>query len=142
MAVSRAKACLLIVGCKEQALNSDSDRLKKLAEQQMRKPRILSQSPGEEKLYNALLTKGLSPVQQYPLVGRYLDLALVEEKLDIEVDGAAWHLNKYGERKADDVYRDLQVQSCGWRVIRFWHNEVMQDVDGCVQRVVETIDSL
>jgi very-short-patch-repair endonuclease len=69
------------------------------------------------------------------LAGRYLDISLVEQKIDIEVDGAAWHLNRYGERKADDVYRDLQIQSNGWQVLRFWHNDVMFDISRCVSRV-------
>jgi very-short-patch-repair endonuclease len=90
-------------------------------------------------LYQALCEKGLSPVQQYPLAGRYLDMALVEEKIDIEVDGEAFHLNKYGERKQDDIYRDLQIQSCGWRVFRFWYRDVRDDLPKCIVTIQNAV---
>jgi very-short-patch-repair endonuclease len=79
-------------------------------------------------------------LQEYPLSGRYLDIALVKERIDIEVDGAADHLNRYGERKPDDTYRDLQVRSCGWRVVRFWHYEVMADLSRCMEVVSQAIN--
>jgi very-short-patch-repair endonuclease len=81
----------------------------------------------------------LEPQQQYPLAGRYLDMALVKEKIDIEVDGEAYHLNRYGERKLDDIYRDLQVQANGWRVCRFWYREVRDNTDDCVKKVQELV---
>ena len=137
VAVSRARACLIVVGDREQALTSQSGALRKLADIENRRPATLSQSPGEELLFRALCAAGFSPQQQYPLAGRYLDMALVNEKIDIEVDGAAYHLNRYGERKQDDIYRDLQVQSNGWRVCRFWYREVRDDVAGCVAKVRE-----
>ncbi len=138
VAVSRARACLIVVGDREQARQSPSTALKNLAKDIDQRPaRELSQSPGEEMLYKALCTAGLKPVQQYPLMGRYLDMALVDEKIDIEVDGEAYHLNKYGERKQDDIYRDLQVTSAGWRVCRFWYRDVRDNLADCIAKVSE-----
>jgi len=136
---SRARACLFIIGDRQRALDSSSDSLRKLAEYKQRPKQSQAQSPGEETLFAALAEAGLRPVPQYPLAGRYLDLALVEHKLDIEVDGAAWHLNRYGERKQDDVFRDLTIQSCGWRIKRFWHREVMTDPAACVTAIRDMI---
>jgi len=139
VAVSRARACLILVGDKDRASESDSPKLRKLAAIEQRPVRRREQSPGVDLLCRALREIGYDPIQEYPLSGRYLDIALVKEQIDIEVDGAAWHLNRYGERKADDVYRDLQVQSCGWRVIRFWHSKVMADPAGCLATVQAVI---
>jgi len=140
VAVSRARACLIVVGDREQARQSRSSALRNLAKEIEQRPqKTLSQSPGEEMLYQALCAEGLDPKQQYPLVGRYLDMALVEEKIDIEIDGEAFHLNKYGERKQDDIYRDLQVTSVGWRVRRFWYREVRDNLEDCVDRVKKLI---
>jgi very-short-patch-repair endonuclease len=141
VAVSRARACLIVIGDKERAAKSDSARLRKLAVIEQRPSSSREQSPGVASIYRALREAGFDPVQEYPLSGRYLDIALVKEQIDIEVDGAAWHLNCYGERKADDIYRDLQVRSCGWRVIRFWHNDVVTDLNKCVNIVLEAISS-
>lgn len=140
VAVSRARACLIVIGDREQARQSTSSALKNLAKDIDKRPiKQLSQSPGEEMLYKALCTAGLKPVQQYPLAGRYLDMALVDEKIDIEVDGEAYHLNKYGERKQDDIYRDLQVQSNGWSVCRFWYRDVRDNLEECVEKVQERL---
>ena len=142
VAVSRARACLIVVGDKnivrEKALQVNSTALLNLTKDVEKRPQqTLSQSPGEEMLYNALCKAGLDPQQQYPLVGRYLDMALVKEKIDIEVDGEAFHLNRFGERKQDDIYRDLQVGSVGWRVCRFWFREVRDHLDDCVKQVID-----
>lgn len=136
VAVSRARACLIVVGDRNRAQRSSSSALRNLAKDlKLRAPRKLSQSPGEEMLYRALCKVGLSPVQQYPLAGRFLDMALVEEKIDIEVDGEGFHLNCFGERKQDDIYRDLQVTSLGWRVCRFWYHDVRDQLDSCVEKI-------
>ena len=71
--------------------------------------------------------------------GRYLDFALVDEKIDIEVDGQAWHLDRNGCTKADDIHRDLLLEINGWRVVRVWHHEVMNDVDACVRKVMALV---
>jgi len=136
VAVSRARACLIVVGDRNRAKQSSSSALRNLAKDLNRRPpRRLSQSRGEEKLYSALCKAGISPVQQYPLAGRFLDMALVDEKIDIEVDGEGFHLNRYGERKQDDIYRDLQITSIGWRVCRFWYWEVRDQLDSCVEKI-------
>lgn len=144
VAVSRARACLIVVGdrniVREKALQVNATALLNLTKDVEQRPqKTLSQSPGEEMMYNALCKAGLNPKQQYPLVGRYLDMALVKEKIDIEVDGEAFHLNRFGERKQDDVYRDLQVSSVGWRVRRFWYREVRDHLDDCVNKVIDLV---
>ena len=62
-------------------------------------------------------------------------MALVAEKIDIEVDGEGFHLNRYGERKQDDIYRDLQITSVGWHVCRFWYRDVRDQISQCVEKV-------
>lgn len=140
VAVSRAQACLIVVGDREKTRQSQSSALRNLAKDIEQRPQqSLSQSPGEEMLYKALCEEGFAPEQQYPLVGRYLDMALVEEKIDIEVDGEAFHLNKFGERKQDDIYRDIQVTSVGWRVCRFWYRDVRDNLNDCIAKVNQLV---
>lgn len=141
VAASRARACLVIVGDRERAASAQEPWIRHLVKPIRRQcaGQTDVRSPGEQILKEALERIGLSPQPQYPLVGRWLDLALVEEKIDIEIDGVAYHLNKYGERKADDFWRDMQVSSAGWRIMRFWHREVVTDADACAQKVFEAI---
>lgn len=134
VSVSRAKVCFTTFGDKSRALASGIGRIVKLIPEE-RRPAAVKVGPGEEVLRAALCRAGLEPVAQYPVFGRYLDLALVDSKIDIEVDGQAWHLDRNGCRKADDIHRDLLLETNGWRVVRFWHHEVMEDVASCVARI-------
>jgi very-short-patch-repair endonuclease len=56
-------------------------------------------------------------------------------KLDIEVDGRRWHQDADGNRKLDDHYRDAQLRSAGWKVVRFWVDELARDMEGCLDRI-------
>lgn len=134
VSVSRAKVCFTTFGDRSRALASGIGRIVKLMPEE-RRPVAVKVGPGEEVLRAALRRAGLEPVAQYPVFGRYLDLALVDSKIDIEVDGQAWHLDRNGCRKADDIHRDLLLETNGWRVVRFWHHEVIEDVASCVARI-------
>ena len=56
--------------------------------------------------------------------------------MDLEVDGERYHRTGSVARK-DDYYRDLQMESLGWKVLRFWVYELREDLDGCVNKVLE-----
>jgi hypothetical protein len=74
----------------------------------------LYQSPWEEVLAIALQSAGIKVVPQYPIAGRFLDLAILNPiKIDVEVDGESVHRTAGGGRKDDDHWRDLQLQSLG-----------------------------
>ena len=74
-------------------------------------------------------------------MNRYLDLAIPSLKIDIEVDGQAWHLDCHGCRKADDVHRDIQLEAAGWKVVRVWQHEVVNNIAGCVEKIKDVIRS-
>ena len=93
----------------------------------------------EEKLFKALQSAGIHTSPQYPILGRRLDFAIVDKKIDIEVDGKRWHLNSEGSRKLDDHFRDLQLTSAGWKVIRFWAFEINNHIEECVNKVKEIL---
>jgi len=68
--------------------------------------------------------------RQYP-VGKYIvDFVCVEKKLIIEFDGSqhAWNPKR-------DKIRDEWLNSQGYRILRFWNNDVTENVNG----VLETI---
>lgn len=141
VAVSRARACLVLVGDKSRCAESGCTLLRKLAALPIEKkknpdaPRF--DSVWEERFYNALVQAGIVPQTQYHLVGRRLDMAVITDsvKLDIEVDGVRWHTSASGGRKTDDLWRDIQVTSAGWKVLRFWVYQLEQNMDDCVDKV-------
>lgn len=138
VAVSRARSCLILLGDRQACAQSQVSALISLAEISAPKEQGLSfDSPWEKRLYEALKQAGITTTPQRRLGSRRLDLALEEGelKLDIEVDGIHYHSDQYGERKPQDLLRDLEVEAQGWQVCRFWVYELRQDMGACVAKV-------
>jgi very-short-patch-repair endonuclease len=94
-------------------------------------------SKWERIVYHSLRERGLDPIPQHEIAGRRLDFALFsgDIKLDLEIDGRRWHQDIDGNRKADDIWRDQQMKALGWRVRRFWVDELSRDLEGCLDLV-------
>ena len=98
----------------------------------------LFDSEWERIMAHALAARGLAFTPQYPLAGRRLDFALFGNggiKLDLEVDGRLWHEDIDGNRKLDDHWRDHQMRTLGWRVRRFWVDEIRRDMEHCLDLI-------
>ncbi|MEO5375909.1 MAG: AAA domain-containing protein [Alphaproteobacteria bacterium] len=95
------------------------------------------ESPWEEKLFMALRDAEIEAIPQFPLAGRRLDLAIIQgnRKLDVEVDGDAFHRDADGLRKSSDIWRDHQIRGLGWEVVRFWVYQLREDMNGCIARI-------
>jgi len=93
------------------------------------------------KTCGSLREAGVDVVLEHPIAGRFLDLAILSKKLDVEVDGESVHRTAGGDRKDDDHWRDLQLQSLGWRVVRFWVYELRENLTRCVQQVVNLLNN-
>jgi very-short-patch-repair endonuclease len=62
------------------------------------------------------------------------DFACLPIKLVIEVDGG-----QHDWQKAQDDARTAWLESRGYRVVRFWNNEVLGNIDGVLQVLVATV---
>ena len=138
VAISRAKFCCIVVGDRNLAQQCSLSALRNLASPQKHRGgnRPESIGCGEPILQAALERIGLHPIPQYPLLYRKLDLALEDSKIDVEVDGAAYHLNSRGCRNQDDYFRDYQVSLVGWYPYRVWHRDVIDDPDGIAKEIL------
>ena len=66
------------------------------------------------------------------VIGRYIaDFVCFEKKLVIEVDGGQ-HRNS----QKDEV-RDEWLRREGFKVLRFWNNDVLKNRDGVLRRIIE-----
>jgi len=61
--------------------------------------------------------------RQHPFLDYVLDFVCLEKRLIVEVDGGQ-HLESDQDR-----VRDRRLQDAGFLVLRFWNNEVLQDID-------------
>ncbi len=92
-------------------------------------------TPQEVKLWvhlRALKDQGFHFRRQVPRQGFIVDFACLKSKLIVEIDGA-----QHGEvgHLIRDAERDTKLSAAGFKVLRFWNNEVNENLDG----VVETI---
>ena len=141
VAISRARAVAHVFGDLAYARSGAVRRLQSLAAQatEPRRPALegVFDSVWERRLYEAMRARELEPHPQYEIAGRRLDFALFrgDVSLDVEVDGRQWHQDADGNRKLDDHWRDHQLRSLGWRVRRFWVDELHNDLEGCLDRI-------
>jgi len=63
-------------------------------------------------------------------------MCAIKEKLIIELDGSQ-HL----EQEEYDIERTKDLVSQGYKVIRFWNNQVMNDIDGVIRAIILAIDT-
>ena len=73
--------------------------------------------------------------KQVPIGSYIVDFCSHRARLIIEVDG--------GQHSVDadrDAARTRFLESEGYRVIRFWNNEVLGNSDGVITRVAEVIE--
>ena len=67
-------------------------------------------------------------------VGRYIvDFICFEEQIIIEVDGGQHSQNK------EDEIRDKWFMAKGFKVLRFWNNDVLRNVRGVVEDIREEL---
>jgi len=75
--------------------------------------------------------------RQFP-VGPYIcDFVSREYRLVIEIDGAT-----HAQSEDHDRRRTAFLKSQGWRVVRFWNGDVMNNLDGVVLELVRILKEL
>jgi very-short-patch-repair endonuclease len=96
-------------------------------------------TPAEAKLWEYLRRNKLNGVnfRRQHAIGRYVvDFCTLKKKLIIELDGSQ-HLDvvEYDED------RTLYLQSQGYKVIRYWNNQVMNDLEGIIKSIIYALES-
>ena len=87
----------------------------------------------EKRLWRALRARQLDGARfrrQVPLGPFIADFVCLEAKLVVEVDGEL-HANA----EAYDTRRTAWLNEHGWRVIRFWNNELSKNLDGVLASI-------
>jgi len=69
--------------------------------------------------------------RQEPIGNYIVDFACYPKKLIIELDGGQHY------DSADDKVRDKWLNLQGFTVLRFWNNEVLENRDGVVLKIME-----
>ncbi len=92
----------------------------------------------ENKLWSQLRGRQVSGVKfrrQHPIGPFIVDFCCVERDLVVELDGG-----QHAERNAADERRPRLIERSGYRVLRFWDNEVLINLYGVLERISEALE--
>ena len=80
--------------------------------------------------------EGCKFTRQHPFGDYILNFACLDRKLAIELDGS-----QHADRGVYDAERTKYVEKAGFGVLRFWNNEVFDNIEGVVE-VIQNMLSL
>ena len=97
------------------------------------------QTEAEKTLWARLRNRQLEGVKfrrQQPIGHYVVDFASLEKGIVVEVDGGQH--NELGVRERDDE-RTAWLEREGYHVLRFWDSELLKNVDGVLEVIMEAL---
>jgi very-short-patch-repair endonuclease len=94
-------------------------------------------TPWEQKLWYHLKAKQLGGFKfrrQQPIGNYIVDFLNVDRKLIVELDGSQ-HMDC-----ASDQTRDAFLMAAGYRVLRFWNNDVDMNIEGVFSAILTSLE--
>lgn len=98
---------------------------------------LRNRTPAEQKLWNRLRARQLSGekfVFQVPIGRHFADFACRSARLVVEVDGG----HHGGEA---ETARTRVIEAHGYRVIRCWNHEVLDDLDAVLDAIRDALET-
>jgi len=95
------------------------------------------QTDAERELWMRLRTRqgvGVKFRRQYAIGPYVVDLCCLERSLVVEVDGG-----QHIEQARRDARRDAWLKQQGFRVLRFWDNDVLKNMEGVLESIAEQL---
>jgi len=90
----------------------------------------------ENLLWRQLRRKQLAQLKfrrQQPIDNYIVDFLCFEKRVVIEVDGG-----QHASERDKDAERDEYLIRIGFKVLRFWNNEVLQNIDGVLEVIINS----
>ncbi|WP_235964888.1 endonuclease domain-containing protein [Caenimonas soli] len=122
----------------------DSGSLSRLRERAGVRARALrkGQTDAEALLWSRLRNRQVLDLKfrrQHPLGHYFADFACLEIRLVIELDGG-----QHNESAAADYdrVRAADMAALGFRTLRFWNNEVLNETDGVMEKIRQSAEAL
>lgn len=98
-----------------------------------------NQTEAEKRLWWSLRRKQLRGARfrrQAPIGPYIVDFFCPEAKLIIELDGG-----QHADAVAADTRRTAWLEARSYRVVRFWNNDVMENIDGVLEVIATHLDA-
>ena len=111
----------------------------------------------EQMLRKELWSRGLRYRKNVASIFGKPDIAFIGKKVAVFCDSEFWHGYNWEQRKHDfksrqdfwipklerNISRDMEVneklREQGWRVLRFWGNDIKKDPTACAEKVLEAL---
>ena len=105
-----------------------------------RKPRATRSNltDAERKLWSRLRLRqvhGFSFRRQRPVSPFIVDFVCLEGRLIIEVEGS-----QYAQKAVQVAHRDDYLTDLGFKVLRFWDNSVLADIDAVIELIAQALE--
>jgi very-short-patch-repair endonuclease len=97
-------------------------------------------TPAENKLWAYLRgnkVNGLSFRRQHAIGPYIVDFCAIKAKIIIELDGSQ-HL----EQEGYDAERTKYLEAQGYTVLRFWNNDVLNNLDGVMSAIIHALEDV
>ena len=113
----------------------------------------------EDAIAKALWRRGYRYWRNYRKLPGSPDVAIQKYHIAVFIDGEFWHgydwenrkkrlkrnreywIQKIEENMLRDKRTNERLKEIGWEPIHFWSKEIKSNLDGCVQKIVDLIDS-
>lgn len=96
----------------------------------------IDMTDAERKWWAALRARRLARVKfrRQRRIGPFIvDFVRMEHRVIVEADGGQHADNEY------DLRRAAWLEQRGWRVIRFWNNEILENIDGVQRAILQSL---
>jgi len=95
-----------------------------------------NQTEAEKRIWSRLRSRQIEDakfVRQYPIGNAIADFCCRSLRLVVELDGG-----QHAENPQDEE-RTRRIEAAGFRVIRFWNNDVLANTDGVLEAIAQEI---
>ncbi len=72
--------------------------------------------------------------RQHPLLDYIVDFVCMEAKVIIELDGG-----QHQQQAGYDARRDARIAAVGFTVLRFWNNQVIEELPAVLEVIVQAL---
>lgn len=101
-----------------------------------------NQTEQEKRLWHELRNRrffNLKFKRQVPIGNYIVDFLCVEKMLIIELDGGQHNFDK---NVSYDNQRTMFLEGLGYKVLRFWNNDINENLEGVLQQIAMTAQVL
>lgn len=93
----------------------------------------------EKRLWSRLRAHRLAGAgfrRQHPIGPFIVDFCAPRQKIIVELDGG-----QHAEQKEKDEHRTKYFEEQGYKVLRFWNNEVLENMDWVLEKIAKSLES-